>query len=738
MSFITNGLVRFEEYELDRARWRVSWRGEAVPLNRKTFDLLLYLIDNADRVVTKEELLRSLWAESFVEEGNLTQHIFLLRKALSRHASGQKIIQTVPGRGYHFAADLSGEQPLANEIPVITGATIAGSEGVEAGHQAASERLLEMLALPGAEPEAWVPPLTGRPAIGALLWSSVIALAVVLLATLAASRQTRLRIVDAVRLTNDGVPKVLLGSTNAIASDGSRLIFVEKRNNQSVFVDVPIDGGDVHSRPTPFADAAVSDYSRVNHKLLIGSAWRTDDERPILAASIPDFVSAQVGELTGHEANWSPDGHSIAVAKGRFLYIADADGSNARRVVTAAGIIYAPKWSLDGHSLRFSENLGSNQNQIWEVDASGEHLHQMFAGTPDASQVCCGAWSADGRSFFYTVRGIGTSSIWELPGRQGLSLFRRPEPTQLTVGLNDLWQAPLPSPDGRALWVIGSHLRGELMAVNPKSRQLQSFLGGISAEGVSFSPDGSWIVYTEFPDGTLWRSHPDGSERQQLTRSRLVARFPQWSPDGRTIAFMGTESGSVWRIYLLSSSGGNSHPMLEESATQGVPNWSPDGKQIVFGRLLDFGNEHDPNLTIEFYDLERHSHKTLHGSEGMWTPRLSPDGRFVAAVTQDNRVLRLCDLQTQQWSDLATVGVNDVIWSRDSRYIYFDTYFGDEPLLYRIPLNTRKLERWADLRGVPRGGFYGPWLGITPDGVPLLLKDTSIEEVYRLNLANSN
>jgi DNA-binding winged helix-turn-helix (wHTH) protein/tetratricopeptide (TPR) repeat protein len=107
MSLIANRLIRFEEYEIDRARWQLSWRDQPLSLNRKTFDLLLYLVDHADRVVAKEELLRALWPESFVEESNLTQHIFLLRKALSRHGSGAKIIDTVPGRGYRFVAAIT-------------------------------------------------------------------------------------------------------------------------------------------------------------------------------------------------------------------------------------------------------------------------------------------------------------------------------------------------------------------------------------------------------------------------------------------------------------------------------------------------------------------------------------------------------------------------------------------------------------------------------------------------------
>ena len=102
MALISKDLIRFEDYELDRSRWQLSWHGEPLPLNRKTFDLLLYLMDRRDRVVSKDELLQGLWPDQFVEESNLTQHVFLLRKALSRHASGKKVIETIPGRGYRF------------------------------------------------------------------------------------------------------------------------------------------------------------------------------------------------------------------------------------------------------------------------------------------------------------------------------------------------------------------------------------------------------------------------------------------------------------------------------------------------------------------------------------------------------------------------------------------------------------------------------------------------------------
>jgi DNA-binding winged helix-turn-helix (wHTH) protein/tetratricopeptide (TPR) repeat protein len=100
------GLIRFEEYILDRSGWTLQWREEPIALSRKSFDVLLYLIE-----------LQALWPDQFVEESNLTQHVFLLRKALSRHVSGRKIIDTVPGRGYRFTAPVEIEQ-IADPLEV--------------------------------------------------------------------------------------------------------------------------------------------------------------------------------------------------------------------------------------------------------------------------------------------------------------------------------------------------------------------------------------------------------------------------------------------------------------------------------------------------------------------------------------------------------------------------------------------------------------------------------------------
>ena len=97
--------------------------GTPVPLTSKAFDTLVILIENSDRVVTKDELLRSVWPDVEVEEGNLTQQIFLLRKALGENAQQPRYIVTVPGHGYRFTARVK----AISDDPATTGVAMGGA-----------------------------------------------------------------------------------------------------------------------------------------------------------------------------------------------------------------------------------------------------------------------------------------------------------------------------------------------------------------------------------------------------------------------------------------------------------------------------------------------------------------------------------------------------------------------------------------------------------------------------------
>ena len=176
-------------------------------------------------------------------------------------------------------------------------------------------------------------------------------------------------------------------------------------------------------------------------------------------------------------------------------------------------------------------------------------------------------------------------------------------------------------------------LRGRLPASGRTYRydaqrgEFVPFLSGIWASDLSFSRDGKWVAYVSYPEGTLWRSRVDGSDRLQLTNPPVFASMPRWSPDGTQIVFEDLLVGRSWRILLISARGGAAQEVLADKLSQWDPGWSPDGKQLVFGRLPD------ETATIQLLDLNSKQVSIIPGSQALYSPRWSPDGRHLAALS---------------------------------------------------------------------------------------------------------
>jgi DNA-binding winged helix-turn-helix (wHTH) protein/pimeloyl-ACP methyl ester carboxylesterase len=116
---------QFGPFHLDARERRLSRSGEIIPLRLKVFDTLLVLVENAGRLVTKQELLEAVWPEATVEENNLNHNVSVLRKALGERATGQHYIETVPRVGYRFAASVeivasASQQPALPHSPAAT------------------------------------------------------------------------------------------------------------------------------------------------------------------------------------------------------------------------------------------------------------------------------------------------------------------------------------------------------------------------------------------------------------------------------------------------------------------------------------------------------------------------------------------------------------------------------------------------------------------------------------------
>ena len=291
---------------------------------------------------------------------------------------------------------------------------------------------------------------------------------------------------------------------------------------------------------------------------------------------------------------------------------------------------------------------------------------------------------------------------------------------------------PQPSYDGRKIFAVGVQRRGELLQYDTRSKQFMPYLSGISADTVDFSPDGQWVTYVSVPDGTLWRSKLDGTEKVQLTSSPMTTYLPRWAPDGKRIAFQGISTGKSWTTYVISADGGNLH---EIKPWPGDPGWSPDGNSMVFSTTpLVFDPGASTKSTIQIMDLKSGQVSTLPGSEGFYAPRWSPDGHYIAALQADSNKLEIFDFSNRQWRELGGVEAAYPNWSRDSRYIYFRSR-ERLPWLCRFRISDANLERIASLQDIRRTGVIGwTWVGLTPDSNPLILRDTGSEEIYAIDV----
>jgi WD40 repeat protein len=181
------------------------------------------------------------------------------------------------------------------------------------------------------------------------------------------------------------------------------------------------------------------------------------------------------------------------------------------------------------------------------------------------------------------------------------------------------------------------------------------------------------------------------------------------------------------------SEGGPSKPLFPKAGGGVDFNWSQDASQIIFSS----GPEESP-LNIRVFDLRSQQLSTFPGSDGLFSPRLSPDGRYLAALTRDSSSLMLYDFKTRKWSKWLTERGNIAYpsWTKDSAYIYFDNFLTDHPTASRVKLGATQSEELFSLSEFSRfqGLVSGVWSGLAPDNSRLYARDLSTQEIYSLDL----
>jgi Tol biopolymer transport system component/DNA-binding winged helix-turn-helix (wHTH) protein len=641
---MSGSTFEFGTFTLDPAEHRLCRDGRPVPVTPRVFDLLLVLVSNAGHLVEKERLLKEVWRDAFVEEGNLNRAVSVLRKTLGE-TPAERFIETVPKRGYRFVA-------AVRTIPFVS--TERGDDGNVSGGISATGRQS----------------MTGVAVMTGLTLVVVIAILVTLRmagdsASFASTRPTHRQ------LTFTGH-----ASTPSLSPDGMRIAYVSKQSPLQEIVVQDTTGARAVIFRAPEAGAL---------------RWSPDGTGIAFSARADGQIGQYVVPATGGAARkiatgsfvacWSPDGSEIALAHfnpGRVVRV-----NKRGEVQHQFGLdgtrdwIWSLDWSQD-HGLLVVADDDQRRPTIWTVQANGEEQRKVFTGS---TEILGARWAPDHEGVYYLSRVDQTVSLYKIPFLHG-AMAGNSEPTVLLDGIetdegfgisadgsrlvyarapyySNLWivdstqtwdgnrapptqltqgtavvERPRVSPDGRTIvFSRGDETRAELytIATSGGSPRQLTFLNAFSVDG-AWSPDGRAVAFASTAGGRrrVWMVNVDGSAPRALSEGEMSEAFDvTWAPGARILY---QQDGN--RNFYVVDPESSHERLLIDDASVGWPasaEYSPDGKTIAVGW------NRSPVAGIWLIDANGSDDRLVHGTSrqlpDLWPIGWSTDGRFIMAVT---------------------------------------------------------------------------------------------------------
>jgi len=720
-------IVRFGLFEVDLGRGTLTRQGVRLRIQEQPFRILELLLQQSSEIVTREQLRRALWPEgTHVNfDGSLNAALKKLRAALQDDAENPRFVETVPRQGYRFVAPVH----IINEPP----SPVSTAPGPDADSDKSVEVRLRLnpylddLAPGETHWDQRRAERTQRWFDFLLLTAGILFGSWLLFFIVYPVPRPSVQRVN--RITNEG----RIDEWGGIVSDGTRIFFLERDAGHWNLMQTSVEGGNAEKIAPPFQNTRIFAVSPDHSQFLIGQFARRDEEMPLWLWPVQGGEPRRLGKATGHDPAWSPDAMQIVFVQGQDLYSVRRDGTQLRKLLHVAGDPHAPAWSPDSRTIRFTVEVSEYGTQsIWEVSAEGNNLHPILAAGNPPSRQSSGIWTADGKYFLFSGCEQYDCNLWAM--RDVWSWFRRSHhtPVPLTSG-PDALNVATPAQTGSRIFAFSFRSRRELEKFEARTMHASTLSLDTHAEEASVSPDGEMVVYSDHPDGSLWRSRTDGSQRLRLTSAPLSGMAPQWSPKGEQILFTGVRPGQARQIYLVASDGGALRPVLPEGWEGAQADWSPDGYRIA---VVMRNRKTHPEYGLYTLEPTTAVWKELPDSNGLSQPRWSPDGRYIACTDSSNHNLVLLDMQRGKWTSVASGGLLErPYWSANGSYIYFQDQLDEEESIFRVSVSSLKIERVAGFGDILRGSaahcFFS---GLGQDGSLYVMLERGLTDIYALDL----
>ena len=635
MSMQNKHSYEFGPFRIDTLNRQLLRDGRVVALKAKAVDTLLLLIDRRGDVVEKNDLMKLLWPDSFVEEANLTQNIYTLRKAFGEF----QYIETIPRRGYRFVAEVREALENASDVLVIKERTRTSISY--------EEQSSDSLAEPKFQEQAVIDVLPQRVSLTSLKgqsvgraywrwWPLALLIAFIVTGALVVPRFWRARPpfqkVQLTRFTTTGKAEKA-----AISPDGKYLAHVlNDSGQQSVWVRQVVTGEDLQIVPATRTEFYGLTFSHdgnyvfyvsqeMNHLGMLFQVTSLGGTATKLAEDVDSPVTLSPDDKRLAFIRLSPTEHDIIVA--------NIDGSGERKLASSTAAsdfriaptpLVPPAWSPDGKILACPVG----------VTASGDEYQTIWGFQTDTGAprpLTAERWQTLGRMEWLTA-GIGiivtaadrggnfTQQIWYVSYPDGST-------RKITNDLNDYRDLSVTT-DGKTLIAVQSERKANIWVASAsdlsQTRQL-TFTNYDGLDGLTWTPDGK-LIYTQQAAGeqNLWLTDLSGQNRNQLTTHAGFNLEPTVSPDGRYVVFVSTRSGRLhlWRIDV-----DGKHPLeLTRGLEDRRPSITPDGRWVFFRSNTIGTGSRVFRVSIDAGD-------PIRIGDGMLAePVVSPDGKWIAII----------------------------------------------------------------------------------------------------------